>query len=1182
MTALHLSFNLAFEDLYSQSGLAKLDAAFIQDLATHQTELHNQLVAARANPALEHKEASKLIVALAPYVEDFIGKLFGIQKELVELAGRHSRLSPIYACKRLFVQRRAIRAFKPEEVLDVDGYTLEKELETLFSEPFSERSYAAHVMNWLEEEADQKEHLDLAAKYGAWAVHTAEGRERNKKGILFKTPKKLDFEHLVPVETIVVDGVTVQRLPHHHQRRREGFALTDVGADLQHALDEANYCIFCHNQGKDSCSKGFKDKKTGAYQKSPTDVTQTGCPLEEHISEMNFLKSEGHSVAALAAATINNPMCAGTGHRICNDCMKGCIYQKQEPVNIPQVETRSLKDVLALPWGFEIYSLLTRWNPLNFARPIPKPDTGYKVLVVGLGPAGYTLSHHLLNDGHTVVAVDGLKIEPLPAEFSGIKPTGERVPFHPVKNIEVLFESLDERVLAGFGGVAEYGITVRWNKNYLKIIRLLLERRNHFRLFGGVRFGGTITYDKAFSLGFDHIALAAGAGKPTLVEMPNRLVRGVRTASDFLMALQLTGAAKKDSIANLQLRLPVLVIGGGLTGVDAATESLAYYPVQVEKFLVRYETLCAERGEAAVRSVWTEEETKIADEFIRHAKAIREERALAHQQKREPDLIRLLNQWGGSKLVYRRRLSDAPSYRLNHEEVELAMQEGIGFVENATPLEILLDEYGHAKGMRVKIAGEVDGVRQAEEKIIPARTIIMAAGTNPNTTLQREDGAHFHLDGKYFQAVDEDGNHVEPEWLAKPAKPYVLSSINKDGKAVSFFGDLHPSFAGNVVKAMGSAKQGYPVVSGILQKAKPNSSLTVDAFLSHINNLLRPIVHEVKRLTSTIVEVVVKAPLAAEGFYPGQFYRLQNFEFLAQKVTDAKGVKTTLAMEGLALTGAWVDKKQGLLSMIVLEMGGSADLCAYLKPGEPVVVMGPTGTPTETPSGETVMLVGGGLGNAVLFSIGKALRAAGSKVLYVAGYKKLIDRYKVKEIEEAADEIIWCCDEGTFTPDRPQDKTFHGNIVQGTIAYAKGELGKPGIDTKTVDRIICIGSDRMMAAIGQARHTTLKDYLKPEHEAIGSINSPMQCMMKEICAQCLQKHVDPATGEEYYIYSCFNQDQHLDKVDFQHLNDRLKQNTVQEKLTAQWIDRSLRALELRPVVSIGQASPFQEERLRVS
>lgn len=121
-------------------------------------------------------------------------------------------------------------------------------------------------------------------------------------------------------------------------------------------------------------------------------------------------------------------------------------------------------------------------------------------------------------------------------------------------------------------------------------------------------------------------------------------------------------------------------------------------------------------------------------------------------------------------------------------------------------------------------------------------------------------------------------------------------------------------------------------------------------------------------------------------------------------------------MEALALTGASVDMEKGLLSMIVLEMGGSSDLCALLKPGDPVSLMGPTGMPTETPSQETVLLVGGGLGNAVLFSIGQKLRAVGSRVIYFAGYKKIIDRYKVEEIEKAADAITWCSDEALALP----------------------------------------------------------------------------------------------------------------------------------------------------------------------
>ena len=306
-----------------------------------------------------------------------------------------------------------------------------------------------------------------------------------------------------------------------------------------------------------------------------------------------------------------------------------------------------------------------------------------------------------------------------------------------------------------------------------------------------------------------------------------------------------------------------------------------------------------------------------------------------------------------------------------------------------------------------------------------------------------------------------------------------------------------------------------------------------------------------------IIEVVVEAPIAARAFQPGQFYRLQNFETRAKHVDG-----TILAMEGLALTGAQVDREKGLLSTIVLEMGGSSDLCAMLEPGEPVVLMGPTGTPTETPAGETVMLVGGGLGNAVLFSIGQTLRAHGSRVIYFAGYKKMIDRYKIDEIERAADCIIWCCDEAPgFERSRPGDRGFVGNIVEAIKWYGT-EVNSP-IRLQEVERIIAIGSDRMMAAVGQARHTVLKDLLPAGHVAIASINSPMQCMMKEICAQCLQKHKDPVTGKERVVFSCFNQDQPLDEVDFGCLNERLGQNGLQEKLTRLWIDRSLKQLGLR-------------------
>ncbi len=1143
-TVLSLKWNFTFEDLYHRDGLARLDSVFLDQL---DGALRDRVMQARS-AELTRKQNADLIVDLAPHVEDFIGELFGISAEVRALQAKHSELEPLYALKRKFIQKKAISGVTSEQAAAIDGPALAAELETLFNEPLTEDSFVEHVSKWLDSNDPR---LAVAQQYAAWAALAPAGRAKHHGGVLFRVPHKLDPMHLVPVETIEIGGVKRLTFGESHLRHREGFKLTDPGTDLRGALDQAHYCIKCHNQGKDSCSTGLFEKalpgSAGAeFKKSVFNVTLAGCPLEEKISEMNLVKQRGNSIGALAIVTTDNPMCAGTGHRICNDCMKSCIFQKQDPVDIPQIETRTLKDVLELPWGFEIYSLLTRWNPLDFKRPVPKPDSGYKVLVVGLGPAGFTLAHHLMNDGHTVVAVDGLKIEPLDSEISGVTPLGERVAFRPIRDVNELYESLDDRVMAGFGGVAEYGITVRWNKNFLKIIRLLLERRAQFHMFGGVRFGGTLTIDSAFDMGFDHIALCAGAGRPTVIPMKNGLARGVRQASDFLMALQLTGAAKHNSVANLQLRMPIVVIGGGLTAIDTATESLAYYVVQVEKFLERYEALGGDR------TGWSAEESATADEFIEHARAIRAERAAAAAEGREPNFIKLLNEWGGVTIAYRRRMIDSPSYTLNHEEVAKALEEGIRFAENLTPEAVEVDQYGHAAGLVLK-DGSGSSVR------MPAKSILVAAGTQPNTVLSREDPHNVLLDGKWFQAVDDDGHPVKPEKVAKPSVSRVLMSIHKDGRAISFFGDLHPSYAGNVVKAMASAKQGYPVVSRALSRVAPHESDLVE----RLNRDLRAVVHQVVRLTPTIVEVVVKAPMAARAFRPGQFYRLQNYETLAAHANGGT-LKTTLAMEGLALTGASVDRQAGLLSTIVLEMGGSSDLCALLKPGEPVILMGPTGTPTETPAQETVLLVGGGLGNAVLFSIGQELRASGSRTIYFAGYKKIADRYKVEEIERAADVVVWCCDEAPgFTPGRVQDKSFVGNIVEAMIAYGRGDLDEPEIPLNVVDRLVVIGSDAMMGAVARARHTTLAPYLNPNHKAIGSINSPMQCMMKEICAQCLQLHKDPKTGEETVVFSCFNQDQSLDHVDWSNLRTRLSQNGVQEKLTKQWIDRCLRQIGAR-------------------
>jgi NAD(P)H-flavin reductase len=441
----------------------------------------------------------------------------------------------------------------------------------------------------------------------------------------------------------------------------------------------------------------------------------------------------------------------------------------------------------------------------------------------------------------------------------------------------------------------------------------------------------------------------------------------------------------------------------------------------------------------------------------------------------------------------------------------------------------------------------------------PARTVCVAAGTSPNVIYEKENPGTFKLDEwKQFFAPHKlvkngDGNfHAVP---TEKGETGFFTSYENDGKFISYYGDNHPIYAGNVVKAMASAKDGYEKVIELFARETTTqiSAETENKFNSLVETLneqLRAYVVRVERLTPTIIDVIVKAPLQARKFEPGQFYRLQNFETTAPIVGGKR-----LMMEGLALTGAWVDEEKGLLSMIVLEMGTSSRLVSLLKEGEEVVVMGPTGTPTEIPENETILLAGGGLGNAVLFSIARAMRERNNRVIYFAGYKNGADLFKREEIERVTDQVVWATDMGEeITPSRPQDAHFRGNIVQAMIAYAEGHLGNQTVSLSDVDRIIAIGSDRMMNGVKEARYTALKPFLKENHIAIGSINSPMQCMMKEVCAQCLQRHVNPHTGEEFFVFSCFNQDQNLDSVDFRNLNDRLKANSIQEKLSNLFLD----------------------------
>ena len=1126
-----------YEDVYRAERLPLLDARFDAWLAGRDGVLRARYRDYRNGGELLGPDESSLLIAVACELEDFLVAAFGVGPSRDGLRAVQERDAVVHAFKREFVKRR-IRKQRTASARDF------AEIDPLIPpQPDADREWSV-ARFWADaSKAGDEAQLALLDEWLHAACHSDAGRAATSGWVSLAMPQATDYFKLVPV--VPVQGDDAGRAQGAADaRRRDGFDLTDTRPDLRHTMDQVDYCVYCHDHSGDFCSRGFPAKEGEGFRSNPLEVPLSGCPLEERISEAHTLKRDGYTLGALAMIMLDNPLLPATGHRICNDCMKSCIYQKQDAVNIPEIETRILTDVLDWRWGFELYFLLTQWNPLNRARPYRLPYNGRNTLCVGAGPAGFNLSHHLLQEGFGVVVVDGLKIEPLPSELcdAGGRPT------RPVEHVADLYTPLDTRTNSGFGGVAEYGITVRWDKNFLTLIRLVLERQPAFRVYGGIRLGGTITLEDVPALGFDHVTLATGAGRPTVLPVRNNMARGMRQASDFLMALQLTGAAKRDSLANLQIRLPAVVIGGGLTSIDTATEVQAYYIRQVEKVLARWEAVGESRA-----GLFDTYERGVLEEFLAHGRAVRTERERARAGGELPDFMPLVRAWGGVTVVYRRAMADSPAYLRNHEEIVKALEEGIYYAERLEPAEAVLDEHGHVQHLRCVHS------ESGEQVSLPARAVLVAAGSIPNTVYEREHPGTFEMDGKYFAAyrIDETGDmvRVPSAGHCKGERPGFFTSYRAGDLRVSFVGDNHPWYHGSVVKAMASSKHAARDITALLrgrdsQTADAPDPSAFDAFAASLDAALCPEVVAVERLAPHLTSLTVRAPQATRHWLPGQVYRLQNFERHAEHVAGQM-----LAMEGMAIDGVHVDKARGEVQLLINSVGVSSRIAASLKPGTRVILMGPTGTGLPVPENSTVTVAGGH--SAVTSTVdGAAMwRAAGNRIVFIGHFRNTeLARAVQRVIEILTDQAIWVLDEGpALSLRRQQDACFVHGLDEFLQSCA--EMDAPFADwVRQTDQFILSDHPESMETFRRRLRAELKPALKPGFNAIAAVNSPMQCMMKEVCAQCLCRHVDSTTGEpSKFVFSCFNQHQPLFELDFANLQARQGQNSVQEKISNAWL-----------------------------
>lgn len=1121
----------AWPHRHGPQGLAALDGAFLRYLGGHDPDTRAWLEAYRQGTGDQAVAASERLLATARALEAFLAGHLGLGEPLSQLRQHILAEEAVVRFRAEFVERRAR---KPRPAPQDDFATLSKWLwqqagiSSAAGPESCETAVAALAMRLLEQPQEQAEAIARLTDWCVLARQDPQGQHLVRHWASFRLPRKLDHQSLVSVAQ-APGGLPGQLSgPQDGMRRRDGFDLTDPRPSLREVQQQVGYCVYCHGHSGDYCAKGFPGRKQGLrFKVDPLGVALTGCPLEERISEMNLLRKEGLPLAALAMAMADNPMIPATGHRICNDCMKACIYQKQDPVDIPAIETRVLSDVLALPHGVELYDLLCRYNPLRPTEYRQLPWNGRRVLVVGLGPAGFALAHHLTMCGYAVFAVDGLKIEPLP----------EALLAGPVADWAAVVEPLGRRIVHGFGGVAEYGITPRWDKNFLKLIQLTLSRRKTFAAAGGVRFGGTLTLEDAWELGFDHVALATGAGLPRVLDMPGSLAKGMRQASDFLMALQLTGAARDDSLAHLQVRLPAVVIGGGLTAVDAATELQAHYIHQVERAARRHAALRETGWDGALGP----EDRAILEEWLGHAQELAAERRRAQAAGEPPNFIPLLRAWGGVTIVYRRSMAQSPAYTRNHQELSKALEEGVLYMEGLEPVAAELDEHGWINGLRVRYAAPHAQQALVQEITLPARTVLVAAGTVPNTIYEREHPGHFSLESDHFRLHDAQGQ-PRPASSQMTCKDLTQTGFFTSNPKVSVLGDAHAIFQGSVVKAIASGKQAACQIAAVLP---PLGTATEEQHLAQFMAMVQDL------CTATVAAKLVadqgpttlwiRAPLAARNYRAGQFFRLQT----AQQGAATCG-ELCLQIPLLAVSGTGRDADR--LRLLVYPGGSMSPLVSRLAVGQQLVLMGPNGTPAQhhlqgVPAGGRVLLLAAQWGTPAILDLARELGVQGHDVVVLAQVDNVLETAPFAQWDLAGGRLL-CWLKSAEPAAAAGDVVAAADLEQGLAAL----LARCG--NMPFDAMLVIGGGSLLVELRQALAGGLPVLSDPA-AVWATMAPPMQCMMQGVCAQCLVWVQEGAVRRP--VFACAEQDQPLQGIDIGTLRARQNQNRLLDALDAAYL-----------------------------
>lgn len=285
-------------------------------------------------------------------------------------------------------------------------------------------------------------------------------------------------------------------------------------------------------------------------------------------------------------------------------------------------------------------------------------------------------------------------------------------------------------------------------------------------------------------------------------------------------------------------------------------------------------------------------------------------------------------------------------------------------------------------------------------------------------------------------------------------------------------------------------------------------------------------IREAKWLAPNVRWMVVEAPRVAARHKAGHFVIVRPCE-------DG---------ERIPLTVARADAQAGTITLIIQVVGATTQQLCGLESGQHILdVVGPLGKPTEIGRFAHVVLVGGGVGTAVILPQASAFRQAGSRVSAVIGGRTREYVILEDELGAVCDAVYPCTDDGSYG-------------YRGFVTGKLGELIAGGPDQ--VDAVLTAGPVPMMKAVAELTRPA-------GIHTIASLN-PIMVDGTGMCGGCRvmvggQMQFACVDGPEF--------DAH--QVDFSELSDRLTAYREQEKVS--W-DR-LRAGQREDSCRLSQGEP---------